>query len=55
MSLLALFDQVTCHACAVPCRMHVRVLIPCYKEPLGVIQATVNAAISADLPEGVRR
>ncbi|KAL6757888.1 nucleotide-diphospho-sugar transferase [Haematococcus lacustris] len=34
---------------------HVRVLVPCYKEPLHVIQATLDAARSALLPAYTRR
>jgi endoglucanase len=37
------------------CRFHVRVLVPCYKEELSVIAATVQAALDADLPPGARR
>lgn len=37
------------------CRFHVRVLVPCYKEPLSVIAATMQAALSADLPSATRR
>jgi hypothetical protein len=37
------------------CRLHVRVLIPCYREPLEVVSATVQAALSAELPAHVRR
>jgi cellulose synthase/poly-beta-1,6-N-acetylglucosamine synthase-like glycosyltransferase len=36
-------------------RFHVRVLIPCYKESMGVIKNTVNAALGAHLPPGVTR
>jgi endoglucanase len=36
-------------------RFHVRVLVPCYKEGMGTITATINAALSAPLPPGVRR
>ncbi len=36
-------------------RFTVRVLIPCYKEDLGVIEATVHAAMAAHLPPGVTR
>lgn len=31
---------------------HVRVLIPCYKEDLSIVQATVNAIRDAALPAG---
>lgn len=34
---------------------HVRVLIPCYKEELEIVQKTVIAARTAILPEGVAR
>ena len=34
---------------------HVRVVIPCYKEPLDVIQKTVLAALYAQLPTGCSR
>ncbi len=30
-------------------------MVPCYKEDLGVIQATVTAAMEAKLPPGVKR
>lgn len=30
-----------------------RVLVPCYAEPLSVVSATVTAAMEADLPPGV--
>jgi cellulose synthase/poly-beta-1,6-N-acetylglucosamine synthase-like glycosyltransferase len=33
----------------------VRVLIPCYKESLGTVSATISAALEADLPPGVTR
>jgi hypothetical protein len=36
-------------------RFHVRVLVPCYKEPLAVVKNTVNAALGALLPPGVSR
>jgi hypothetical protein len=36
-------------------RFHVRVLVPCYKEPLAVVRNTVNAALGAHLPPGVQR
>lgn len=32
---------------------HVRVLVPCYKEDLSIVQATVNAIRDAALPAGV--
>ena len=34
---------------------HVRVLIPCYREPLHIIVKTINAAYDALLPEGCHR
>jgi hypothetical protein len=34
---------------------HVRVLIPCYKEPLEVVSGTVQHALDAALPAHVRR
>jgi cellulose synthase/poly-beta-1,6-N-acetylglucosamine synthase-like glycosyltransferase len=34
---------------------HVRVLIPCYKEPLEVVSATVQHALDAPLPDRVKR
>ncbi len=36
-------------------RFHVRVMIPCYKEPLEVVAATVQAARGASLPAYTRR
>jgi cellulose synthase/poly-beta-1,6-N-acetylglucosamine synthase-like glycosyltransferase len=33
----------------------VRVCVPCYKEPMSVIEKTVNAALDADLPTGTKR
>ena len=34
---------------------HIRVLIPCYKEELGIVQRTVLAALAADLPGSCAR
>lgn len=34
---------------------HVRVLVPCYKESMATIMATVGAALQADLPAGCQR
>ena len=34
---------------------HVRVLVPCYKEDLGIVQRTVLAAAAAPLPSGCAR
>ena len=34
---------------------HVRVLVPCYKEELEIIQKTVLAALDAPLPAGCAR
>lgn len=34
---------------------HVRVLVPCYKESLGVLRATIEAALDAPLPSGCQR
>lgn len=34
---------------------HIRVIIPCYKEPLDVIQKTVTAALVAPIPDGCLR
>jgi cellulose synthase/poly-beta-1,6-N-acetylglucosamine synthase-like glycosyltransferase len=31
------------------------VLVPCYKESLGTVSATISAALEADLPPGVTR
>jgi hypothetical protein len=39
-----------CHVCA--CRFTVRVMVPCYAEPLSVVSATIAAAMEADLPPG---
>lgn len=41
-------------SCAYACvrRFTVRVLVPCYAEPLSVVSATVTAAMEADLPPG---
>jgi hypothetical protein len=36
-------------------RFHVRVMVPCYKEPLEVVAATLTAAKGAALPEYTRR
>ncbi len=33
-------------------RYHVRVLVPCYKEPLEITARTVQAAYNAKLPAG---
>ncbi len=32
-----------------------RVCVPCYKEDLSVIEKTVTAALTADLPAGTKR
>lgn len=34
---------------------HVRVLVPCYQEPLDILTATLFGALTADLPGGCRR
>ena len=34
---------------------HVRVLVPCYKEDLEIVQRTVLAALDAELPAGCAR
>ena len=34
---------------------HIRVMIPCYKEELDIVQRTVLAALDADLPAGCER
>ena len=34
---------------------HIRVMIPCYKEDLDIVQRTVLAALGADLPAGCER
>lgn len=34
---------------------HIRVIIPCYKEPLDVISKTVLAALYASIPAGCKR
>ena len=34
---------------------HVRVLVPCYQEPLALIRKTIEAALDAELPKGVNR
>ncbi len=34
---------------------HIRVIIPCYKEPLDVISKTVMAALYASIPAGCKR
>ena len=34
---------------------HVRVLLPCYREDLELVQATVVAAMAAALPPGCKR
>ncbi|KAI8463876.1 MAG: nucleotide-diphospho-sugar transferase [Monoraphidium minutum] len=36
-------------------KFSVRVLVPCYKEDLSVVAATIDAAMAADLPPGVTR
>ena len=33
-------------------RYHIRVLVPCYKEPLEIVARTVQAAYNAKLPAG---
>ena len=34
---------------------HVRVLVPCYQEPLALVKRTIEAALDAELPKGVHR
>ena len=34
---------------------HIRVMVPCYKEDIDIIQRTINAAAAAVLPTGVQR
>ena len=34
---------------------HIRVCIPCYKEPLELLQLTVTGALSASVPKNCRR
>lgn len=34
---------------------HVRVMVPCYKEDLEIVQRTITAARTADLPAGCDR
>ena len=34
---------------------HIRVLVPCYREELEIVQRTVLAALDADLPAGCAR
>jgi hypothetical protein len=36
-------------------RYHIRVVVPCYKEPLEVVQKTVTAALVAPIPTGCSR
>jgi endoglucanase len=36
-------------------KFHVRILVPCYKETLEVVRATVEGALRAELPENTRR
>lgn len=35
-------------------RYHIRVLVPCYKESLELVQRTVTAALDAQLPKGTK-
>ena len=53
----AAFHCLTCRARAAQVKLpyHIRVLIPCYKEELEIVQKTVIAARTAILPEGVLR
>jgi cellulose synthase/poly-beta-1,6-N-acetylglucosamine synthase-like glycosyltransferase len=37
------------------CSFHVRVLVPCYNEPLAIVKDTLKHALDAKLPVGVRR
>ena len=37
------------------CRIHVRVLVPCYKEALELVRQTLRCALDADLPDYTRR
>ena len=38
-----------------PCRFDVRVLVPCYKETLEVVENTLRATLNADLPHNTTR
>jgi dihydropteroate synthase len=52
----AMFNVTVCCAfCCCPCSFHVRVMVPCYKEPVAVIRDTLTAALKASLPPGVKR
>ncbi len=44
-----------CASAIVRPRFSVHVLVPCYKEPLEVVAATVRAAMQAALPAGTKR
>jgi hypothetical protein len=44
----------TTPCCTASCRFTLRVLVPCFAEPLSVVSATVTAAMEAALPPGVR-
>lgn len=41
--------------CATKLPYHIRVIVPCYKEPLDVIAKTVQAALYAVIPAGCKR
>lgn len=36
-------------------KYHIRILVPCYKESLELVQRTVTAALDAQLPRGCKR
>lgn len=55
MTAAVLQNSVSGHRADDGYRFHVRVLVPCYKEPLEVVSATLNAARGAYLPEKTKR
>jgi hypothetical protein len=50
-----LIDGCVLHHLVCLARFHVRVLVPCYKEPLSVVAATLAAAQQALLPAYTKR
>lgn len=44
---------VSCMQTALP--YHIRVMVPCYKEDIDIVQKTIMAAASAELPRGCHR
>ena len=55
MSLYSLHAEHCRILCQVALPYHIRVMVPCYKEDLDIVKATITAAAAADLPSGCSR